>query len=184
MGNFVADIVTIMKAADYVARKHTKQRRKGEEAEPYLNHLIEVACLAAEAAGGRPDVVVAALLHDAVEDQGVTSGEIADLFGPTVASLVAELTDDKSLLKQERKSKQIAGASHKSEGASVIKLADKTSNLLAIANSPPPWSADRKRAYVEWARAVVSGLPVKPAGLLERFEEAARLAMAGIERRG
>ena len=118
---------------------------------------------------GDPDVVIAALLHDAVEDQGVTNAEIADLFGPTVASLVAEVTDDKSLPKQVRKDKQIAGASHKSDGASVIKLADKTSNLLAIANSPPPWPTDRKRAYVEWARAVVSGLPFKPAGLTGPF---------------
>ena len=87
--------------------------------------------------------------HDAVEDQDVTNAEIADLFGPTVASLVVQLTDDKSLPKQVRKDEQIAGASHKSDGASAIK--DKTSNLLAIAISPPPWPADRKRAYVESA---------------------------------
>jgi GTP diphosphokinase / guanosine-3',5'-bis(diphosphate) 3'-diphosphatase len=110
------------------------------------------------------------LLHDAVEDQDVTSAEIADLFGPTVASLAAELTDDKSLPKQVRKDEQIAGVSHKSGSASVIKLADKTSNLLAIANRPPPppWPPDRKRAYVEWAGSVVSGLPSKPAGLMAR----------------
>jgi len=178
------DIVAIMKAAGLAARKHTHQKRKGEEAEPYINHLIEVASLVAEATDGHADVVIAALLHDAVEDQGVPNAEIADLFGPTVASLVAEVTDDKSLLKQVRKDNQIAGAPHKSDGASVIKLADKTSNLLAIGNSPPPWPPDRKRAYVEWARSVVSGLPFKPAGLLARFEEAARLAMEGIERQG
>jgi hypothetical protein len=66
----------------------------------------------------------------------------------------------------------------------VIKLADKTSNLLALANSPPPRPKDRKRAYVEWARAVVSGLPFKPARLMARFEEAARLATEGIEQQG
>ena len=178
------DIVTIMKAADFAARKHANQRRKGEGAEPYLNHLIEVASIVAEATNGHPEVVIAALLHDVVEDQNVTIGEIADLFGRTVASLVAELTDDKSLRKQVRKDMQIADASHKSEGASVIKLADKTSNLLAIANSPPPWPVEEKRVYVEWARSVVSGLPVKPAGLPARFEEAARLAMQSIERAG
>ena len=178
------DIVAIMRAADFAARKHTSQKRKGEEAEPYINHLIEVAALVAEATDGHRDAVAAALLHDVVEDQKVTNAEIADLFGPTVASLVAEVTDDKSLPKQVRKDNQIADASHKSDGASVIKLADKTSNLLAIANSPPPWPPDRKRAYVEWARSVVSGLPFKPAGLLARFEEAARLAMESIERQG
>jgi len=91
------DIVAIMRAADFAARKHTGQKRKGREAEPYLNHLIEVATLVAEATDGRPDAVIAALLHDAIEDQDVTHSEIADLFGPTVASLVAEVTDDKSL---------------------------------------------------------------------------------------
>jgi guanosine-3',5'-bis(diphosphate) 3'-pyrophosphohydrolase len=83
-----------------------------------------------------------------------------------------------------RKDEQIAGASHKSDGASVIKLADKTSNLLAIANSPPLWPKDRKRAYVEWARSVVSGLPSKPAGLRAGFEETARLTTESIERQG
>ena len=147
------DIVAIMKAADFAARKHTHQKRKGEEAEPYLNHLIEVATLVAEATDGQPDAVIGALLHDAVEDQDVTNAQIADLFGPTVASLVAEVTDDKSLLKEVRKDNQIAGAPHKSDGASVIKLADKTSNLLANAIRPPPWPPDSgKRAYARMGR--------------------------------
>jgi len=98
--------------------------------------------------------------------------------------VVAEVTDDKNLPPQLRKDKQIGTATKKSNAASVIKLADKTSNLLAIAHSPPPWPTDRKRAYVEFARAVVSNLPLKPAGLLARFEEAARLAMESIERQG
>jgi (p)ppGpp synthase/HD superfamily hydrolase len=178
------DIVAIMRAADFAARKHTNQKRKGDEAEPYLNHLIEVAALVAEATDGHPDAVIAALLHDAVEDQDVTNAQIADLFGPAVANLVAEVTDDKSLPKQLRKDRQIGTATKKSTAASVIKLADKTSNLLAIANSPPPWPTDRKRAYVEFARAVVSNLPLKPAGLLARFEEAARLATESIEPQG
>jgi len=178
------DIVQIMKAADFAARKHTHQRRKGEVAEPYLNHLIEVANLVAEATEGRSHAVVAALLHDSVEDQDVKIEEIAALFGEKVASLVAEVTDDKSLAKQERKNRQIAHASHKSPDASAIKLADKTSNLRAIANSPPPWTVERKREYVDWAKAVVAGLPVKPAALLARFEEAARLASESIEGRG
>jgi (p)ppGpp synthase/HD superfamily hydrolase len=123
-------------------------------------------------------------LHDVAEDQKVTNAELAEIFGQTVASLVAEVTDDKSLPKQMREDNQIAGASHKSDGASVIKLADKTSNLLAVANSPPPWPPDRKRGYVEWSRSVVSGLPFKPTELLGRFEEAARLAMESIQQQG
>jgi (p)ppGpp synthase/HD superfamily hydrolase len=170
------DIVRIMKAADFAARRHTRQRRKGAAAEPYLNHLIEVADLVAEATDGSADAVVAALLHDAVEDQGVEIEEIADLFGATVASVVAELTDDKTLPKQERKDKQIESAPHKSDTASIIKLADKTSNLRALATSPPPWTVERKREYIRWARAVVARLPSKPSALLATFEDAANRA--------
>jgi len=132
------DVVRIMKAADFAAHKHTDQRRKGDASEPYVNHLIEVANLVAESTEGKPDAVVAALLHDVVEDQGVTIDEIANLFGDSVASLVAEVTDDKLLPKQERKDKQIESAPHKSDIASVIKLADKTSNLRALAKSRTP----------------------------------------------
>ena len=65
-----------------------------------MNHLIEVANLVAESTEGKPDAAVAALLHGVVEDQGVTTDEIANLFGDSVASLVAEVTDDKLLPKQ------------------------------------------------------------------------------------
>jgi hypothetical protein len=68
-----------------------------------------------------------------------------------------------------RKDNQIAGASHKSDGASVIKLADKTSNLLVIAKRPPPWPKDQKRAYVDWARGRRIGSAVQAGGADGRF---------------
>jgi hypothetical protein len=74
-----------------------------------------------------------------------------------VASLVAEITDDKSLPKPVRKDKQIETAPHKSDIASVIKLADKTSNLRALAKNPPPWPIERKRlalGSVPWHSAI------------------------------
>ena len=163
------DIVRVMKAADFAARKHTEQKRKGDASEPYVNHLVGVALLVAEATDGEPDAVVAALLHDVVEDQNVKIDEIAGMFGSEVASLVAEVTDDKRLAKQVRKDMQIETAPHKSDIASLIKLADKTSNLRALADSPPDWPIEQKREYVRWARAVVSGLPNKPPALLALF---------------
>jgi hypothetical protein len=165
-----------MKAAEFAAGKHSKQRRKGEEAEPYVNHLIEVARLVAEATDGRADMVVAALLHDTIEDQAVKFDEIVALFGSRVSSLVAEVTDGKSLPKQERNSAPL-----KSPDAAVITLADKISNLLALAKSQPPWLIERKIEYVNWAKAVISGLSFKPPTLLARFEEAAALATNTIE---
>lgn len=176
------DIVRILQAAEFAAEAHAHQRRKGEDAEPYLNHLIEVAAVVAEATQGDPDAVIGALLHDTIEDTTTRAEDVERRFGKSIAALVLELTDDKSLPKQERKDLQVANAPHKSRTASVIKVADKISNLRAIALSPPPWPAERKRHYVDWAREVVAGLPHKPAELLKHFEEAAAAASAAIDR--
>jgi hypothetical protein len=94
-------------------RSQASQKRKGEEAEAYLKHLIQVASLVAESTDGRQDVLIAALLHNAVEDQDVTIAEIADLFGQTVASLVAEVDRRQCVPKRLRKDQQIAAASHR-----------------------------------------------------------------------
>ena len=128
--------------------------------EPYINHLLEVAMLVAEATEGRrPDLVVAALLHDAIEDQEVPRRMIAASFGENIASLVAELTDDTTQAKDVRKRHQVETAPYKSADAKIIKLADKTSNLRAIAASPPAdWSVQRRLDYIDWARQVVAGL--------------------------
>src|ERR1700751_4490795 len=96
--------VSVLRAADAAARWHVHQRRKGSAQEPYVNHLLEVASLVTQATGGTdPNIVIAALLHDAIEDQGVTAEVIADQFGKHVADIVMEVTDDKSLPIAERK---------------------------------------------------------------------------------
>ena len=88
--------------------------------------------MVARADPGNTVLVVAALLHDAIEDQRKTRAEIADLFGIRVADLVAEVTDDKSLPKPERKRLQVEKTPKKSREAKMIKLADKTSNVSVL----------------------------------------------------
>jgi (p)ppGpp synthase/HD superfamily hydrolase len=81
--------ITVLKATDAAARWHVHQRRKGAANEPYINHLLEVASLVAEATQGKvPSLVIAALLHNAIEDCGVPHELIADAFGTDVADLV------------------------------------------------------------------------------------------------
>jgi (p)ppGpp synthase/HD superfamily hydrolase len=152
--------IAVLRAADAAARWHVHQRRKGAAQEPYINHLLEVATLVAEATNGKdPELVIAALLHDAIEDQEVPRSVIAESFGKGVADLVEEVTDNKKLEKQERKRLQVEDAHKKSQRAKILKLADKTSNLRAIAASPPPqWSVKRRLEYVEWARKVSEGV--------------------------
>jgi (p)ppGpp synthase/HD superfamily hydrolase len=143
-------------AADFAARRHIDQRRKGRRGEPYVDHVLEVARLVAEAAGDEIDAVVAALLHDTVEDTGTTLTEVVEVFGERVAAIVAEVTDDKSLSKEERKRLQIVHAAQCSFPAKLVKLADKISNLRSLRADPPDcWTLARRRAYFDWAGAVV-----------------------------
>jgi predicted protein tyrosine phosphatase len=72
--------------------------------------------------------------------------------------LVQEVTDDKSLPKQERKRLQVERAPHKSIRAKQIKIADKTCNLQDItASEPADWPLARKLEYLDWADRVVAG---------------------------
>ena len=175
--------IAVLRAADMAARWHVDQRRKGIAQEPYINHLLEVASLVTEATGGTdPDVVIAALLHDSIEDQGVTSDTLAMEFGQRVADIVMDVTDDKALPKQERKRLQVAHAPHKSREAKLIKLADKISNLRTIATSPAAdWSVERRLEYVDWAKAVVAGLRGTSPWLEGQFDEAAKGAIRSVD---
>jgi guanosine-3',5'-bis(diphosphate) 3'-pyrophosphohydrolase len=172
--------VTVLRAADAAARWHVNQRRKGIAKEPYLNHLIEVACLVAEATQGKdPDLVIAALLHDAIEDCEVPYELIAQEFGKRVADLVQEVTDDKSLPKEARKEKQTETAGKKTKEAKTIKLADKASNVRSIASSPAPdWSIKRRMKYIEWSNDIVD----KMRGTSDYLEKQYDLASAEAER--
>jgi guanosine-3',5'-bis(diphosphate) 3'-pyrophosphohydrolase len=175
-------VMDLMRAVDFAAKKHRDQRRKGANQEPYINHPVEVARLVAEATDGADLVcVIGALLHDTIEDTGTTREEIAREFGEEVAALVMELTDDKALPKQVRKELQVTSAPHKSDRAKIVKLADKTSNLRALAASPPPsWDAERRRAYFEWSARVVAGCRGVNARLEAAFDEAYRAGPAPI----
>jgi (p)ppGpp synthase/HD superfamily hydrolase len=168
------DVALVSRAADFAARRHADQQRKGAAREPYVNHLAEVASLLAETMG-EPDaaLVAAGWLHDTLEDTQTDREELERLFGPRVASLVAEVTDDKSLPKAERKRRQVEAAPHKSAGAKAIKLADKTSNFRSLTASPPEgWERQRIADYIAWAQEVVAGCRGTNAALEDRFDRA------------
>ena len=163
----------ILKAASFAADKHRTQLRKGEEATPYINHPIEVARILAEEGGvDDPEVIAAALLHDTIEDTETTADELRSLFGERVTAMVLEVTDDKSIKeKTERKRLQIVNAPHKSPGAALVKLADKTSNVRDVGARPAVgWSEQRRLEYLGWAKQVVDALPVANHPLKDAFE--------------
>ncbi len=173
-----AELLRVLRAAEMASAWHVGQRRKGEAQEPYINHLLEVARLVGEATGGGDgDLVIAALLHDAIEDCDVSAATIEAEFGADVRALVEAVTDDKSLPKAQRKQLQVDLAAKKAPRARLLKLADKTSNLRAMAASPPAnWPVARRLEYVAWARAVVAGVRGTHAGLEAQFDAAAEAA--------
>ncbi len=116
---------SLLKALAFAAEKHRFQKRKDTAGTPYINHPIDVALTLAETGEETDeDLIVAAILHDTIEDTQTSPEEIVEQFGYAVLNLVLEVTDDKNLPKEERKKLQIMNASKKSESARKLKLAD------------------------------------------------------------
>jgi guanosine-3',5'-bis(diphosphate) 3'-pyrophosphohydrolase len=164
----------LITALAFAADKHKNQRRKDADASPYINHPIALANLLLNEAGVEDQrVLIAAVLHDTIEDTDTTEQELVRHFGKDVADIVLEVTDDKALPKAERKRLQIEHAAHISRRAKLVKLADKICNLRDITASPPAdWSVDRKREYFDWAKSVVDELRGVHPGLEHLFDKA------------
>lgn len=167
------DTKEIIATIFFAAEKHKKQRRKDTEETAYINHPVKLAHLLITIGGIEDlDIIKAAILHDTIEDTETTEEELREMFGDKITSIVAEVTDDKSLPKQERKQLQISSASGKSTEAKLIKLTDKICNLEDILIAPPKdWDNKRKLEYFEWAEKVCEGLKNTNEALEARLSE-------------
>ena len=163
----------ILKATHFAAQKHREQRRKDEYASPYIIHPISVALAIAQIGGvDDPEILAAALLHDTIEDTDTTSEELEEQFGEQVCKYVLEVSDDKNLPKAERKKRQIEYAKTLSKGAALIKLGDKISNVTDVINNPPSdWDINRRKAYLDWAEAVIKNCPQVNEKMENKFQE-------------
>jgi GTP diphosphokinase / guanosine-3',5'-bis(diphosphate) 3'-diphosphatase len=168
------DVRRIVDAAAFAADRHRHQRRKDVDATPYINHPLQLAhVLMAEGGVEEVDTIIAAILHDTIEDTKTTADEIEARFGKEVATVVLEVTDDKKLSKARRKELQVEHAPHLSQRARAVKLADKICNLRDVAASPPAgWELARKQEYFDWAKRVVDGLRGSYPKLEQAFDEA------------
>lgn len=164
----------LIDAVAFAADKHRDQRRKDHRASPYINHPIALAhVLAFEADVFESDVLIAAVLHDTLEDTATTIAELSHRFGSDIAQVVAEVSDDTTLPRLERKKLQIEHAPQLSRTAKLVKLADKICNLRDMAHNPPRgWDLARRREYFDWARDVIDGLRGTHARLEQLFDEA------------
>jgi (p)ppGpp synthase/HD superfamily hydrolase len=163
----------LLEALEFAAVRHHDQRRKGDQGAPYVNHLIEVARLIAQVGAiDDPVTLIAAVLHDTLEDTVTTAAELEHRFGGEVRRIVEEVSDDPALPKSERKRLQIEHAPTLSAAAKCIKIADKTSNVREIGLAPPAgWSLARRTEYVDWADAVVAGCRGANAALERHYDD-------------
>ncbi len=142
----------------YAARLHRRQRRKGNDV-PYVSHLMAVAALTLEH-GGDEAQAIAALLHDAAEDQGgrVELDRIEQRFGPVVAEIVSDCSDTLEEPKpawRPRKEAYVAGLASKPDRSLLVSLADKTHNAECIRDD------HRELGDALWARFSGGGAGVR-----------------------
>jgi len=155
----------LIKAFAFSAERHKYQLRKGVSKIPYINHPVKVAEILSRCGETDTDLLVAALLHDVIEDTTNSDIEIKGLseiilqeFGEDVLFTVLEVSDNKSLPVDERKRLQIIHTPNLSDRAKKLKIADKISNIMDIKIDPPDtWPFQRKMAYLQWAQKVVAG---------------------------
>jgi guanosine-3',5'-bis(diphosphate) 3'-pyrophosphohydrolase len=179
----MTDLQGFLQAAAFAARKHRLQRRKDAEASPYINHPIEVAAILA-GEGGVTDglTLVAAVLHDTLEDTETTPAELATVFGPVIRDLVQEVTDDRTLLKAERKTRQAVGAAHLTDRAKLLRIADKIANVRDVTHHPPAhWDLPRRREYLAWTEQVVAGCRGVNPGLEATYDRVLEEGRAVLE---
>ena len=171
----MSDVVLVSRAYAFAAERHSGQCRDGEKPQPYINHPIEVAELVTIATKGKDHTLIAAaVLHDTVEDTSATLAELGKLFNARIASVVAEVTDDKTLEKTERRQAQIDGMHGKSDRAKMIKIADKISNLRGIKTlTLNDWPLENQVEYLAFSRKVVDAARGANAWLERVFDEVA-----------
>ena len=152
-------VARIARAVQFATEHHGDQRRK--TGVPYLEHLLEAVQILVQGAGERdPDVLLAAVLHDVVEDTPCTLGDLAAAFGPRVAELVRWVTipepgpgEDASAVRDA----YLRRLRLAPRGAILVKLADRMSNVQTLRNLAP----DRQRAY--YAQTVRHIIPLTAA---------------------
>jgi guanosine-3',5'-bis(diphosphate) 3'-pyrophosphohydrolase len=117
-------------------------------------------------------VLIAAILHDTLEDTETTPDELAAMFGGEIRGIVMEVTDNKKLKKRKRKELQVKHGPHLTRKARLVKLADKICNLRDVATNPPTrWPLKRQIEYFDWAKAVIDAMRGTHARLEALFDE-------------
>jgi (p)ppGpp synthase/HD superfamily hydrolase len=146
------------KALDFAAKAHGTQQVPGSGF-PYVVHLTKVAMEVMRACSEeRLDgtlAVTCAILHDCMEDAGVTQAQVEQTFGPQVAAGVSALTKNESLAKPDAMRDSLARIKRQPPQIAMVKLADRITNLEP---PPPKWTVEKRTAYLEEAKTILATL--------------------------
>jgi len=177
----VTSFSVIVTAADFAARAHRGQTRKGRSRRPYIEHVLAVTSTLSTHGIDDPVTLAAALLHDTIEDCGLTRDGLAAVFGDHIADVVLEVSDDPRLPLRSRRLLQIHEAPGLSHEARLVKLADKINNVREVAIDPGEgWDEARRRDYVAWSQQVVAAMPPTHSALEKLFADECATTLAVI----
>jgi guanosine-3',5'-bis(diphosphate) 3'-pyrophosphohydrolase len=150
------DPATLFDAIHFASLKHHGQRREEDAAAPFISHPLEVARLLADVGGvADPTTLLAALLHDVLEDTATTPAELEGRYGAGVRRLVEDVTADRRLPPPDRRRAELEQAPALSLPARAIRLADTIATLRSL---PQQWSPQEKQAYVDFAERMGAAL--------------------------
>lgn len=159
-----------VRALAFASEAHKGQSRLDVGKIPYINHPIDVAFILVSAGIIDQDVLSASVLHDVIEDCGISHPDLVAEFGLNVANLVLEVSDDPDLKGDERKQAQIKKIKLMSDSAKLIKVADKIANLKDLKFNPPvSWDVLQKEKYRDFAKAVFDSANVQNQFLIDLF---------------
>lgn len=169
----------LLEAATFSAEKHLLQVRKDAEATPYIIHPLGVAELLWDTGRIRStNVLIAALLHDTLEDTETTEEEIEERFGPRVLYTVKEVTNDPALSSEENKQRQVDHASLMTLDGQLVKLADRLYNVRDTNISPPPsWTEEKCESYRLWGKKLLKAFGGANRALEKALEKEVSLNM-------
>lgn len=150
------------RAIAFATEKHAGQLRKGPRWIPYVVHPLDVMGRLVRIGVSDQSILSAAVLHDVMEDCGVTRADLEANFDADVASFVQEVTVPYGLSSLDGKRWQEEKAPALSYGAKLIRTADKTSNLDDLCTNPPGWAEEAVIGYAQAACRIVKASMVGP----------------------
>lgn len=161
-------------AKNKINKFHKEQKRK--DGSKFTTHLYDVAKILKKNNITNENIIIAAILHDIIEDTIYSKIELLNDFGEEIYTMVMECTDNKSLPKYERKLFQIAKVNYLKDDSRLIKIADKISNLKSILITPPTnWNELRIFGYIAWTNMFIKNIKIRNDNELKLIKQYKRL---------